>query len=176
MTEAEAEESTPEEKEDTCTTEHLHRLYVFALAWGLGGYLSTSDRVKMNLYVKESFPQLDYPKGSAQENTIFDFFVSPTGVWQSWKTLVTPYMYPELSTPDYLSILVPIVDNVRIDYLIGTVANQERAVMVIGEQGTGKTVIMKNFMKKMNIETYMGRSFNFSSATSPYQFQRTIES
>jgi len=48
--------------------------------------------------------------------------------------------------------------------------------MVIGEQGTGKTVIMKNFMKKMNVESYMGRSFNFSSATSPYQFQRTIES
>ncbi|XP_064553878.1 dynein axonemal heavy chain 5 isoform X1 [Drosophila montana] len=170
------DESAVQEKEDMCTPEHLQRLYVFALAWGLGGYLSTSDRVKMHLFVKESFPQLDYPKGSAHENTIFDFFVSPTGVWQSWKTLVTPYMYPELSTPDYLSILVPIVDNVRIDYLIGTIANQERAVMVIGEQGTGKTVIMKNFMKKMNIETYMGRSFNFSSATSPYQFQRTIES
>lgn len=170
------DESAVLEKEDMCTPEHLQRLYVFALAWGLGGYLSTSDRVKMHMFVKESFPQLDYPKGSSHENTIFDFFVSPTGVWQSWKTLVTPYMYPELSTPDYLSILVPIVDNVRIDYLIGTIANQERAVMVIGEQGTGKTVIMKNFMRKMNIETYMGRSFNFSSATSPYQFQRTIES
>ncbi|XP_075145766.1 dynein axonemal heavy chain 1 [Haematobia irritans] len=171
-----AEEPVVEEKEDTCTPEHLHRLYIFALAWGLGAYLSASDRVKMNQYVKQSFPDLDYAKGTATENSIFDFFVSPTGAWQSWKTLVTPYMYPEVSTPDYLSILVPIVDNVRMDYLIGTIANQEKAVMLIGEQGTGKTVIMKNFMRKMNVETYMGRSFNFSSATSPYQFQRTIES
>ncbi|KAI8118220.1 axonemal, Dynein heavy chain 5 [Lucilia cuprina] len=171
-----AEETLVEEKEDTCTPEHLHRLYIFALAWGLGAYLNTVDRVKMNQYVKETFPDLDFAKGTTSENSIFDFFVSATGSWQSWKTLVTPYMYPEVSTPDYLSILVPIVDNVRMDYLIGCIANQEKAVMLIGEQGTGKTVIMKNFMKKMNVETYMGRSFNFSSATSPYQFQRTIES
>lgn len=31
-------------------------------------------------------------------------------------------------------------------------------------------------MKKQNPDTHMVRSFNFSSATSPYQFQRTIES
>ncbi|XP_055923365.1 dynein axonemal heavy chain 5 isoform X2 [Eupeodes corollae] len=170
------EEVKSDEKEDTCTPEHLHRLYIFSIAWGLGGYLNSADRCKLDAYVKETFPHFDYPKMKGQESTIFDFFVSPTGMWQSWKTLVTPYMYPEVSTPDYLSILVPIVDNVRIDYLIGTIANQERAVMLIGEQGTGKTVMMKNFMKKMNPESYMGRSFNFSSATSPYQFQRTIES
>lgn len=35
--------------------------------------------------------------------------------------------------------------------------------------------MMKNFMKKANPETTMGRSFNFSSATSPYQFQKTME-
>ncbi|CAD6991963.1 unnamed protein product [Ceratitis capitata] len=171
-----SEEPAVEEKEDTCTPEHLHRLYIFALAWGLGGYLSAVDRKRLDLYVKEAFPQLDYAPSTASENSIFDFFVSETGQWQAWKTLVTPYMYPEISTPDYLNILVPIVDNVRMDYLIATIANQERAVMLIGEQGTGKTVIMKNFMRKMNPESYMGRSFNFSSATSPYQFQRTIES
>ncbi|KAL9890241.1 LOW QUALITY PROTEIN: dynein axonemal heavy chain 1 [Glossina fuscipes fuscipes] len=170
------EDAIVEEKKDTCTPEHLHRLYIFALAWGLGAYLSSTDRMKLNLYIKETFPDLDYAKGTPAENSIFDFFVSPAGAWHSWKTLVTPYMYPEVSTPDYLNILVPIVDNVRMDYLIGTIANQEKAVMLIGEQGTGKTVIMKNFMKKMNAETYMSRSFNFSSATSPYQFQRTIES
>nr|XP_036233287.1 dynein heavy chain 5, axonemal isoform X1 [Bactrocera oleae] len=170
------EEPAVEEKEDTCTPEHLHRLYIFALAWGLGGYLNVADRIRLDLYIKEAFPQLDYAQATSSESSIFDFFVSEAGTWQAWKTLVTPYMYPELSTPDYLNILVPIIDNVRMDYLIATIANQESAVMLIGEQGTGKTVIMKNFMKKMNPEAYMGRSFNFSSATSPYQFQRTIES
>lgn len=169
------EDMKQEENEEVCSPEQLHRLYIFAVAWGIGALLSTKDRENLNSYVKESFPSLDYASGE-NENSIFDFFVSEAGSWQSWKSLVTPYLYPEVSTPDYLSILVPIVDNVRIDYLIGTIANQEKAVMLIGEQGTGKTVMMKNYMKKLSCESHMGRSFNFSSATSPYQFQKTIES
>jgi dynein heavy chain len=93
------------------------------------------------------------------------------GEWEHWNTMMDTYVYPENSTPDYGSILVPIVDNVRINYLIDTVAKQERAVLLIGEQGSGKTVMMKAYMKKANAEIYMGRSFNFSSATSPLQFQ-----
>uniref|UniRef100_T1GRE7 Dynein heavy chain 3 AAA+ lid domain-containing protein n=1 Tax=Megaselia scalaris TaxID=36166 RepID=T1GRE7_MEGSC len=150
-----------EENEEVCSPEQLHRLYIFAN--------------KVECLYERNLSRLDYPSGDT-ENTIFDFFVSEAGAWQSWKSLVTPYLYPEVSTPDYLSILVPIVDNVRIDYLIGTIANQEKAVMLIGEQGTGKTVMMKNYMKKLSAETHMSRSFNFSSATSPYQFQKTIES
>jgi len=93
------------------------------------------------------------------------------GNWEHWDTMLDTYVYPENSTPDYSSILVPIVDNVRINYLINTVAKQERAVLLIGEQGSGKTVMMKAYMKKANAEIYLGRSFNFSSATSPLQFQ-----
>lgn len=164
--------------EELYTVEHLHRLYIFAMTWSFGALLDTEDRNKLNHFVYEKFPDFDFPVDENQPNaqqSIFDYFVTKTGIWQHWKTLVTNYVYPELSTPDFLSILVPIVDNIRIDYLIGTIAQQERAVLLIGEQGTGKTVVMKNYMKKMNAETHMGRSFNFSSATSPYQFQKTIE-
>lgn len=85
--------------------------------------------------------------------------------------MVPSYSYPEMSTPDFSSILVPIVDNVRINYLIHCIARQERAVLLIGEQGSAKTVMMKSYMKGANPEVYLNRSFNFSSATSPYQFQ-----
>lgn len=85
--------------------------------------------------------------------------------------MVTNYVYPENSTPDYSNILVPIVDNVRVGYLIHTIAKQEKAVLLIGEQGSAKTVMMKAYMKKAPPERHLSRSFNFSSATSPYQFQ-----
>lgn len=172
------EEQAPEIKDEMCSAEHLHRLYIFSLAWGMGGLLSTADRIKYDTFVKSKFPDLDFPQDpKLKSSTIFDFFVTAQGQWKNWNTLVTNYIYPEVSTPDYLSILVPIVDNVRIDYLINTIASQEKPVLLIGEQGTAKTAIMKNFMKKkMTMESYMGRSFNFSSATSPFQFQKTIES
>lgn len=164
-----------EVKVEIYSPEHLHRLYIFAMSWSFGALLNTQDRLKLDAIVKEKFPAFDIPQEDSVDSTIFDYFVSTAGVWQHWRTLVTNYVYPELSTPDFLSILVPIVDNVRIDYLIGTIARQERGVLLIGEQGTGKTVVMKNYMKKTNPETHMGRSFNFSSATSPYLFQKTLE-
>lgn len=171
------EEEKVEVKCEVCTPEHLHRLYIFSLTWGLGAFLNTADRVKLDVFVKERFPSLDWPTDPEKaDTTIFDFFVTPGGTWENWKSLVTTFQYPEYATPDYLSILIPIVDNVRIDFLIKSIATQEKPVLLIGEQGTAKTVMMKYFMKRTNPETYLGRSFNFSSATSPFQFQKTIES
>lgn len=177
------EDQVAEVKEELYSAEHLHRLYIFAMTWSFGALLNTDDRVKLDAFVHEKFQSFDFPTvdeftttaSTVTEASIFDYFVTASGVWQHWRTLVTNYVYPEMATPDFLNILVPIVDNIRIDYLIGTIAQQERAVLLIGEQGTGKTVVMKNYMKKTNAETHMGRSFNFSSATSPYQFQKTIE-
>lgn len=164
-------------KSEVATPEHLHRLYIFAFAWSLGAFLSSLDRVKMDAFMRKKHKNYDYPKDEENPNaTIFDFYVTPSGQWEHWRNLVSVYVYPENTTPEFSTILVPIIDNARIEYLVGTIANQERAVLLIGEQGTAKTIMIKNFMKKMNSDTHMGRSFNFSSATSPYQFQKTIES
>jgi dynein heavy chain, axonemal len=164
-------------KSEVATPEHLHRLYIFAFTWSMGAFLNTTDRIKMDNFMRKKFKTFDFPKDHDDpEATNFDFYVTQTGQWEPWKNLVTAYVYPETSTPEYSSILVPIVDNARIEYLISTIANQERAVLLIGEQGTAKTIMIKNFMKKQNPDTHMVRSFNFSSATSPFQFQKTIES
>lgn len=143
----------------------------------MGALLSSIDRIKMDAFMRKKFKNFDYPVDEEITNTtIFDFYVTPAGTWEHWRNLVETYVYPETTTPEFSSIIVPIIDNARIEFLVGTIANQERAVLVIGEQGTAKTIMVKSFMKKQNPDTHMVRSFNFSSATSPYQFQKTIES
>nr|CAD7590203.1 unnamed protein product [Timema genevievae] len=159
--------------------EHLHKLYVFALIWSMGAFLDLDDRKRFDDFLRDKLSSLDLPPTHTKTiatTTVFDFVVSQNGVWEHWNTLMETYTYPENSTPDYSSILVPIVDNVRINYLIHAIAKQDRCVLLIGEQGSAKTVMMKAYMKKSNPEVYLNRSFNFSSATTPFQFQKTIES
>ncbi|GJQ67798.1 hypothetical protein Trydic_g16579 [Trypoxylus dichotomus] len=173
------DDALKEEEFKLFTEEHLSKLYVFALAWGIGGFLENDDRLKFDSYLKEKYnDELDLPQNTykCKDANIFDYVVNKNGEWELWSSRVTNYIYPEFSTPDYASILVPIPDNVRIDFLINTIVKQQKAILLIGEQGTAKTVMMKSYLKKANPEMYLVRSCNFSSATSPYQFQKVIES
>lgn len=62
------------------SAEHLARLYVFALAWGMGALLELSDRKKFDQYVRDKFKDLDLPYSRHhQDATVFDYVVSPTG-------------------------------------------------------------------------------------------------
>uniref|UniRef100_A0A7N6BK52 AAA+ ATPase domain-containing protein n=1 Tax=Anabas testudineus TaxID=64144 RepID=A0A7N6BK52_ANATE len=163
----------PKEQCGELSREHLERLYVFALMWSTGASLELNDRRKMESWLRGNdgihLNLPDIPPDS--EDTMFDYYVTTDGQWVHWRTRVEEYVYPAEFTPEYSSILVPNVDNVRTDFLIQTIAKQGKAVLLIGEQGTAKTVIIKGYMSKYDPETHVGKSLNFSSATTPLMFQ-----
>jgi dynein heavy chain len=159
-------------KEKTTSGAHLGRLYVFALMWSLGALLELFDRKKLEEFLIEK-KNLDLPKIKGDE-TIFEYVVAENGDWEHWNNRVTSYIYPTDSVPEYSNILVPNVDNVRTDFLIETISKQEKAILLIGEQGTAKTVIIQGFCSKFDPEQHLFKSFNFSSASTPYMFQVCI--
>ncbi|KAJ8970186.1 hypothetical protein NQ314_001333 [Rhamnusium bicolor] len=55
------DETEKSEEHKILTSEHLARLYVFALTWGMGAYLETDDRLKYDLFLKETLSFLDLP-------------------------------------------------------------------------------------------------------------------
>ncbi|XP_076055179.1 LOW QUALITY PROTEIN: dynein axonemal heavy chain 5-like [Oratosquilla oratoria] len=165
-------------KREAPINEHIERLFIFALMWSVGALLEQPDRDKLETYLRQQHPTLSLPptKPGQTHRSMFEYMVDECGYWQHWNSRVNEYIYPDNFTPDYTSILVPNINNVCMDYLIHVVAKQERGVLLIGEQGSAKTVTINAFMKRYNPEEHLCRNFNFSSASTPLYFQRTIES
>uniref|UniRef100_A0A3Q3MRY3 Dynein, axonemal, heavy chain 5 like n=1 Tax=Mastacembelus armatus TaxID=205130 RepID=A0A3Q3MRY3_9TELE len=151
------------------------RLFVFAVMWSLGALLELEDRAKMEALLRDHSSSLDLPH-TQDDQTIFEFTVNEQGQWEHWSNKVPEYVYPKDHVPDYSSILVPNVDNVRTDFLMQTIMKQRKAVLLTGEQGTAKTVVIKSYTSKLNPELHLSKTLNFSSATLPSMFQRSIES
>ncbi|XP_064627182.1 dynein axonemal heavy chain 5-like isoform X2 [Lineus longissimus] len=163
----------PGDESKNMSKEHVGKLTVFAMMWSLGSLLELEDRKKLEDFMTKF--SLDLPPTEG-DDTIFEYVVNDKGKWEHWRERVPEYLYPSDSTPEYSSILVPNVDNVRTDFLINCIASQSKAVLLIGEQGTAKTVMVKGYCSKYDPESHLFKSFNFSSATQPLMFQRTIES
>ncbi|KAM6971581.1 LOW QUALITY PROTEIN: dynein axonemal heavy chain 8-like [Tautogolabrus adspersus] len=164
----------PAEEKQGCHGD-VSRLFVFSVMWSLGAVLELDDRAKMEAFLKRLGSSLDLPQ-TQDDQTIFEFTVNEQGQWEHWSNKVPDYVYPKDQVPDYSSILVPNVDNVRTDFLMQTIVKQRKAVLLIGEQGTAKTVMIKGYTSKLDPERHLSKTMNFSSATLPSMFQRTIES
>ena len=116
------------EENQSLDRKYLEHLYIFCVMWSVGALLELDDRAKMEAFMREK-TNLDLPPCEADSgDTIFEYFVDKDGLWKHWSTKVEEYVYPPDSTPVYASILVPNVDNVRTDFLIHTVAKQEKVM------------------------------------------------
>ncbi|GIY16074.1 dynein heavy chain 8, axonemal [Caerostris darwini] len=159
------------------TAVHYERLFIFAMMWSFGALLELEDRSKMQIFLTKHKPKLDLPKMSpATKETIFEYMVDAEGNWLHWSNRVEEYIYPTDSIPTFSSILVPNVDNVRTNFLIDTIQKQQKSVLLIGEQGTAKTVMIKGYLNSADPTEYTWKNLSFSSATTPEMFQRAVES
>ncbi|XP_076264862.1 dynein heavy chain 8, axonemal kl-3 [Rhynchophorus ferrugineus] len=158
------------------TDKQLERLYLFSAMWSLGALLELEDRAKLEAFALEHPSKHDWPKCRENE-TIFEYVVNPdTGRWEHWRERVEEFVYPKDSVLEFTNILVPNVDNVRTAFLIHNTAKQNKAVLLIGEPGTAKTVMIKGYLSTFDPDYKLSKCFNFSSATTPNMVQRIIES
>ncbi|OXU30794.1 hypothetical protein TSAR_013179 [Trichomalopsis sarcophagae] len=162
-------------KNGSLSNHHIEKLFLFSLMWSLGSVLELDGRAALQEYMLHHPSYCNWPK-CREDETIFEFLVSDTGEWLHWSHMVPNFDYPTDRVLEYHSILVPNIDNTRTLYLIDLIAKQEKAVLLIGEQGTGKTVMLKSYMSKHDPEYHLNKSFNFSSASTPNMVQRVFES
>lgn len=131
--------------------------FVFATAWSLGAVVDEDDKERFNKVLTD----LCTIEVSSVYNQFYDSAQwSPVG----WESLLTNH-YQIPKNCSFSKILVPTTDTVKYIYILNKFLENNSPVILTGEQGTAKTVIIKNYLSQFNMEQNMVLNMNFSFKT-----------
>ncbi len=154
-------------------------IYFFAFMWGAGG--SLKDRKDMIPIINHSInKKLRLP----DQGSCFDYFFDVKNNWTNWSTQLKTYEIPEGTL--FQNIIIPNVEVLRLNRIIRINVLEDKPVLFIGDAGTGKTAVVKNFLNSIpelnndnssnNGYNYKSYIINFNNFTDSYAFQNTFES
>uniref|UniRef100_A0A8C4U9P4 Dynein axonemal heavy chain 17 n=1 Tax=Falco tinnunculus TaxID=100819 RepID=A0A8C4U9P4_FALTI len=157
----------------------LYELYfVFACAWAFGGALSQDQLVDYRLefskwWVKE-FKTIKFPS----QGTIFDYYIDPeTKKFMPWTEKVPKFeLDPEVPLQ---ASMVHTTETIRIRYFMDLLMEKQRPVMLVGNTGTGKSILTWDKLEALHADEYLVQSvpFNFYTTSAMLQavFEKSLE-
>jgi dynein heavy chain, axonemal len=159
------------------TPEMIERLFMFSAIWAFGATATTDKnndfRKKFSASWQGAFKALKFP----EKGSVFDYVVLPTtGELQSWGELVPKFSVA--GEPQYANIIVPTVDFTRLTYLTDLVVKRERAVLFVGSAGTGKTVLVRDYVRNTDehmIHANINMNYYTDAAALQQQLERPID-
>ncbi|KAL4479549.1 hypothetical protein ABPG72_018535, partial [Tetrahymena utriculariae] len=162
----------------TLTEKEYEKFVVFSITWAIGGIYEVSDRIRFHeLLLCKNAP---IPQKTKENETIFDYYVSLD--FLDWKLCSPEEWVPPQTTLQFSQILLPTLDSFRAEMLLNLIISQPKShicsnsVLLIGGSGTAKTSSVLLYSNKLDSQKMLFKRTNFSSATSPFMFQSTIES
>ena len=150
---------TPPEKE---YSDSVTLIMIFSLIWSLGANLDDQTRVAFGHFLKMKLMSTftNFPFGE-----LYDFYVDfGSKSFKHWNEQVPEFQF-DPKVP-YFNILVPTSDTVKYKFLVKNLCSNGRNVLITGETGVGKSVIVQDFLKGLDEKKYVSASINFSAQTS----------
>ncbi|XP_054026357.1 dynein axonemal heavy chain 17 [Dryobates pubescens] len=153
----------------------LYELYfVFACAWAFGGTMFQDQlvdyRLEFSKWWVEEFKTIKFPS----QGTIFDYYIHPdTKKLMPWTEKVPDFeLDPEV--PLQASV-VHTTETIRIRYFLDLLMEKQRPVMLVGNAGTGKSVLMWNKLEALSTDEYLVQSVPFNFYTTSAMLQAVLE-
>ncbi|XP_076295130.1 dynein heavy chain 2, axonemal kl-2 [Lasioglossum baleicum] len=144
--------------------------FFFCLIWSICGSVNEEGRFKVDNYIREiegAFPLRD---------TVYEYFVdSRLRAFVSWEEKL-PQLWKMQPKMPFYKIVVPTVDTVRYDYIIGSLLRNEFPVLLMGPVGTGKTSMFQSVLESLKPEKYSVLMLNMSAQTTSRNIQDSVES
>jgi dynein heavy chain len=156
--------------DDSVYQAYVERWFCFCVVWSLLAAADRKSRKRLDYLMRDidsTFPAA---------NTIYDYWVDPkSGEFKPWSDRVSSSYQPPASMPFY-KIVVPTIDTVRNQTVMDVLVKNKRNTLIVGNTGTGKTILAAQLLSKLPRETHANLLVNFSSATTSNATQDIIES
>ena len=142
---------------------------VFSLIWSLGANLHDSSRKRFSEALKsEIMPVMpEFPDGD-----VYDYGIDSMVKFAPWTEQIPDFHFDPRKS--FFEILVPTSDTVKFKYILSTMMFSNYNVLITGETGVGKSVIVKDFLTSAP-EEYVSAFVNFSGKTTTQNLQAAFE-
>ncbi|NXS46386.1 DYH9 protein, partial [Balaeniceps rex] len=164
------EENTPPD----CPKEIYELYFVFAAVWAFGGSMFQDQlvdyRVKFSKWWVAEFKTIKFPS----QGTVFDFYIDPeTKKFEPWSKLIPQFEFdPEMPLQ---ACLVPTTETVRVRYFMDRLLERQRPVMLVGNAGMGKSVLVGDKLSSLDTDAYVVKRVPFNYYTTSAMLQGMLE-
>lgn len=146
----------------------VESMFIYSCVWSLGSCIKSEKMGEAFIQYLRGLPSIVLP-----DKSLYDYVFEGQS-WVPVKNKVIPYVSTQ--EKDFSKILIPTVDTVKLNYLLNLLQSKGKPTLFVGEPGTAKTVIVKNYLSTLKMETNVVLNINFSSRTDSMEVQRSVES
>jgi dynein heavy chain len=163
----------PENTPPDCPKEWYELYFVFACIWAFGGCLFQDQlvdwRVEFSRWWLNEFKSVKFPN----QGTVFDYYIDTESKrFEPWSKKVPKFeLDPEIPLQ---AALVHTNETTRIRYFMDMLIGIKRPIMLIGNAGLGKTVIINDKLSSLG-EDYAVANVPFNFYTTSEMLQRILE-
>lgn len=157
------------------------KIFVFAFTWAIGGTITSEKLEAFDEFARGLFEEGGLDCGLPPMLTLYDYFVdTEANDFKKWDSIIPEFKYS--ADLPYFSLFVPTIDTVRSSNIMTLMIEQQRAVFLTGDSGTGKTAMITQLLGKLEPSKEEGGLgvngvfINYSAQTSSLVTQMTIES
>ncbi|KAL3274195.1 hypothetical protein HHI36_015611 [Cryptolaemus montrouzieri] len=147
--------------------------FVFCCVWAFGSAMfqdqATDYRIEFTKWWVNEFKTVKFPAGGS----VFDFYIdSETKQFTPWSESLGRFeLDPDMPLQ---AVLVHTAESIRIRYFLNLFMDKKHPVMLVGNAGCGKTVLVSEKLSSLS-ENYMVTNVPFNFYTSSEMLQKILE-
>ena len=167
--------------EGKMTPETVEMIFAFSAMWAFGGPMIVDKSGDYRRKFSEDFATTfgaKFPK----EGVCFDYFYDPaTGKHVQWQSLVPKHSPVPIGTrpgeTPFNELFVETTETVRVTYLLDKLVRNGKYAMLVGNAGTGKTEIIRNYLNSLDKDDdgILSKNIVMSYYTSSLTLQNELE-